>query len=303
MQHHCERVESVECSVRLGDLLKYTPDCFYRYLIPASKANTYRLIILFRLFMNRNPHHVPVSHVLEGVFEQVVHTGYEVFYGVGVEGGRGLQPHRQLRTRRVKLAILPAGLSHYFKPVRHFSTYIYLGDDSLLSRSLARVSFTSGVNRPQINRRRRVESYINTERRVRAVNTWYCSDDLSASCSPHSATRVGLLLVCYLLRHAHVSLVRMWPVDVSITTCSDTHGAGVCIASVSIQTYAGGRNRVFVSTGAVSEGACLYILTNLTRDVTLFSIQLVESLALSPCGPPPNIRHFYRSVFVSIYGS
>ena len=106
-----------------------------------------------------------------------------------------------------------------------------------------------------------------------------------------------------MLRHAHVSLVRMWSADVSITTCSDTLGAGVCIASVSIKTYAGGRKRVFVSTGAVSEGACQYILTNLTHGGTLSSIQLVESLARSPCGPPPYIRYFYRSVFVSICGS
>ena len=78
MQHHCKRVEGVESSVCLGDL-KYTPDRVYRYLIPASEANTYRLIILIRIVMNRNPHHVPVSHVLQSVFELVVYTGYEAF--------------------------------------------------------------------------------------------------------------------------------------------------------------------------------------------------------------------------------
>ena len=100
-------------------------------------------------------------------------------------------------------------------------------------------------------------SYIHTERRVRSLSTWYFCDDLARSCSPHSATWVGLLLVCYRLSRAHVSMVRMQPADVSIKTRSDTLGAGVCIANFSIQTYAGGRKHVFVSTGAVSAGACL----------------------------------------------
>ena len=34
--------------------------------------------------MNRDPQHVPVSHFLQCVFEQVFHTGYEMLYGVGV---------------------------------------------------------------------------------------------------------------------------------------------------------------------------------------------------------------------------
>ena len=51
-------------------------------------------------------------------------------------------------------------------------------------------------------------------------------------------------------------MVRMQPADVSVT-CSDTLGTGVKIASVSIQTYAGGWKQVLASKGDASAGVFL----------------------------------------------
>ena len=74
--------------------------------------------------------------------------------------------------------------------------------------------------------------------------------------SSQSDTRDVLQLVCYQIRRASVSMVRMQPADVSVT-CSDTLGTGVKIASVSIQTYAGGWKQVLASKGDASAGVFL----------------------------------------------
>ena len=64
-----------------------------------------------------------------------------------------------------------------------------------------------GGKRSQIRPGRRAASYIHAGPRVRAVDTWFCCDDLARSCSLHIAAWVGLQLVYYQLSHAPVSLV------------------------------------------------------------------------------------------------